>query len=116
VTIFLQQSSQCDYYVCSDLKLLHSIQLPEEVFIQDFLYFLQSSLDQLRPVVILSSEENLKQVDLGELKSFHFKIFPNQYIFLNFSIRNSLFKNIQSKDEILLSFTDIEKIISKILS
>jgi hypothetical protein len=54
---------------------------------QDFLLLVQGSLDQIKPVLIM---KEMELFDEKELKAHHFKFEKNKFIFLNYSIRNSL--------------------------
>lgn len=66
------------------------IQLPSNIAVFDLLLLIQGSLDQLKPVLLLSDPALLLDLNLIQLKSHHFQIENNKFVFLNYSIRNSL--------------------------
>lgn len=108
---FKAQADYDAFFFC-DLSGPTSIRLPENILVADFLLLIQGSLDQIKPVVLLNHEENLSAVKLSELKSQHFKLEKNQFVFLNFSIRNSL-STFDSSLTIVKSFDEIHDYFSK---
>lgn len=110
--IFFKAEDLYDSYLCFEPKDDKKIVLPENISLANFLFFLQGSLEQIRPVLILKNAEAHKQINLKELKSTHHAI-ADDFIFLNFSIRNSLKPD--SFDMPLKSFEDIYLSLGKIL-
>lgn len=108
--IFLKAEDQCDYYCCFDVADDVKISLPENILLRDFLFFLQSSLDQLKYVLIVNNPEGNR--DVSQLKGSHF-VLEDDFIFLNYSIRNSL--KTDGDDPVLSSFDDIRISLGKIL-
>lgn len=109
--IFFKAGEQYDSYFCFDAKEDNSIVLPDNVSWGNFLFFLQSSLDQIKPVMIFKEKISIDP-DLARLKSTHFT-FENDFIFLNFSIRNSL--KTDTPHLALKSFDEIRVSLEKIL-
>lgn len=66
------------------------IKLPLNIAVPDLLMLIQGSLDQIGPVILLSGPEIISHLNLSKLKSHHFHLMKNEYIYLNYSIRNSL--------------------------
>jgi hypothetical protein len=87
--IYFQREDHCDTYLCFDPQSENHISLPENISLENFLFFLQGSLDQIRPVIIAQNETAISKADINLLKSTHCT-FGDDFIFLNYSIRNSL--------------------------
>lgn len=110
--IIFKAEDQCDYYFCFETNEENKIILPENITLQNFLLFLQGSLDQIRPVIILKNAEAQREINLGQLKSTHY-VLEDNFLFLNYSIRN-LLKSEMSAIE-LKKFEDIRISLIKIL-
>lgn len=100
--------SEADYngfYFC-DLDQSMKIKLPMNLLMTDFLFLLQGSLDQIKPVILFEHFRFQNEINISDLKKHHYKFEKNKYLFLNFSIRNSLKKldstlfEVKSFDEI----------------
>ncbi len=109
MNIAVRSTAQCDYYFCCTLADENKILLPASISFQDLLYFLQGSLDQLKFVIISKHERTF---DFTALKSTHFTI-ENDFIFLNFSVRNSL--KAEHAAQTLQSFEEIRDFLNNIL-
>ncbi|MGZ3787448.1 MAG: hypothetical protein ACXVLQ_02930 [Bacteriovorax sp.] len=110
--IHFKSEDQCDYYYFFESKERPLIRLPENVQLSDLVALLQGSLDQIRPVVLLQNCQAQSEIDLDACKSFHFKSVDGQFIYLNYSIRNSLSKIIQS-DRQVKSFEEIQLLLAQ---
>lgn len=109
--IFFKAGEQFDSYFCFNPNEENSLFLPENISLGNFLFFLQSSLDQIKFAIIFK-DQNALEVDLMMVKGTHFTI-ENDYIFLNYSIRNSL--KTDTPDLALRSFEEIHSSLLKIL-
>lgn len=110
--LFFRSQKEFDLFFFGSSSSEAEIILPEQIEALDLLLFLQASLDMLRPVIIAAEKEKLRDLSLDRLKSKHFHLEKNQYIFLNFSVRNSLSKFNFTPPEILC-FDDIYNLIEK---
>jgi len=106
VQIHFKSHADCDVFYFCDLAGPMKIQLPSNVAVPDLLLLIQGSLDQLRPVLMLSDPALLLDLNLGQLKSHHFHIEKNKFVFLNYSIRNSL-SHFDSSLALAMSFDEI---------
>lgn len=110
--IYFQREDQCDTYLCLNPQSENHISLPENISLEDFLLFLQGSLDQIRPVIIAQNESAVSKTDINLLKRTHFN-FGDDFIFLNYSIRNSL--KLSEEEIYLHSFRQIRISLEKLL-
>lgn len=107
----IQFKSQIDYdaFFFGDLNGhndMVKIQLPEGLAPKDFVLLIQGSLDQIKPVIVFCDSKFETEINISELKSHHHKFEKNKFIFLNYSIRNSL-SNFNFPEGKLLSFDEI---------
>lgn len=109
--IFYKAGDQCDYYFCFNPDEENTISLPENISLENFLLFLQASLDQIKFALIVR-EKQTSPLELNILKSTHFTL-EKDYIFLNYSIRNSL--KSETPDLALRSFEEIHSSLAHIL-
>lgn len=110
VKIHFKSETDCDYFFFNNTNYSPLVVLPENIQIKDLICFIQSSLDQIKPVVLLISPEYLSDIKLSELRAFHHKISPAKFVFLNYSIRNSL-TSLVKNNSIIKNFSEIELIL-----
>ncbi|MFA6237287.1 MAG: hypothetical protein WC635_08190 [Bacteriovorax sp.] len=111
--IALRSREDSDTFIFGDSPGPAWILLPENISIKDFILLIQGSLDQLKTVILLNGYDQSGEIKLTELKTKHYKIEKNKFIFLNFSIRNSL-SNCDSHSTILKSFDGIQAYFEKL--
>jgi len=117
VPIYFKSQADYEAFFFCDLNGFNDqvkIQLPEEILLKDFLLLIQGSLDQIKPVILFNDSSFETEINLAELKSHHHKFEKNKFIFLNYSIRNSL-SNFTFSEEKVISFDEIYQSIQKIL-
>lgn len=105
--ISFQSQLEFDLFLCEKKEISPMILLPENILFSDLVKFFQASLDQIKPAILLASDQYRSEINLTELKAHHQKIIPGKLIFLNYSIRNLLSKFAENESR-MKSFQEIE--------
>lgn len=109
--IHFESTSDCDYFYFFEIQESPLVRLPENISINLFITLIQSSLDQIKPVILLENSLEKKEISLSVLKSSHAKLVEHRYLFLNYSIRNSLSK-LNQKEFIFRNFDEMANFFS----
>lgn len=81
---------------------------------QNFVNFFQASL-QKNKIVIVTRNRNIVMPDLVQLKSSHFKIESNEFLFLNFTLKNKI-KEFRINQDSINNFQELESFLQANLS
>lgn len=112
MNIYFKAQDNCDHFYFYPKKESTTIFLPENIILSDFLFLIQSSLDQIKAVALFFNEEAVKEMNFEKCKSTHVTIVENKFLFLNYSIRNSLTKQLENDFQVK-SFAEIESFLLK---
>jgi hypothetical protein len=114
--VFLEIYNDYDLFYFST-ELYHdsaSVELSNLNSFKNFLNFFQATL-QKNKYLIISKNKNVLVPNLLQLKSSHFKIEHNEYIFLNYTLKNKIQK-LNFKDDAFDSFQELELFLQENLS
>ena len=100
-----------DPQVCNESKI--TISTPIEC--EKFVTFIQATLSCNKFVLIVENKNVLNNIDLNALKSNHFSIVENKFIFLNYSLKKKIEKLID-KTVSFSTYQDLESFLTPRLS
>jgi hypothetical protein len=107
VNFFLEIHSDFDYYYFNETSLEHSIIFNLPMTMKDLLEIASASLLQKKYVYIANTKFNENIHIPVRHRSKHYLIEEDQFIFLNYSIKNHL-KNIQNTSDIFDTYQKLE--------
>lgn len=114
--VFLEIYNDYDLFYFSTEINQHSatIELTNLNSFTDYINFFQATLQKNKYVIVLKNK-NIVMPNLVQLKSSHFKIEPDQFLFLNFTLKNKIQKFRINKDT-FNNFQELERFLLDNLS
>lgn len=112
--ITYKSQANLDQYYFYEIRETNSILLAEDISLGDLICFIKSSLDQIKPVVLLNSPQYSTEIDFKNYIGFHTKHIDQEFLYLNYSIRNVL-DVLKTKTFKVKNFSDVQSIIHDIL-
>lgn len=95
--IYYKEFESYSVYIFSDVEI-QNIRLPLELSAKEFCFYLEASLENIKPTLITTSLIYLpSEKQLEEMKKKHIVCTQNNLVFLNYSIRNQLKKCLTSE-------------------
>jgi len=114
--VFLEIYNDYDlFYFNTDINhQTASVELSNLNSLKNFIDFFQASLQKNKFVIVLK-DKNIPMPNLVQLKAQHFKVEHDQFLFLNFTLKNKI-SNFRIHQDSFNSFQELESFLQGNLS